>query len=356
MERPKQPRPRGLVHQRRPPAGQGRRYAAARRRGAARRAARQAARGQGRRHRRPGVPQHHPRRRRPQASWPAPSSRPGRRTAATTPSRRRTSINLEFISANPTGPLHLGHTRWAALGDAMRRLLEAAGADVDGRVLHQRRRRADGQVRRLGAGPRPRASPRPRAATPAPTSTTSPSRRWPQRPDLLELPDDEAARGGRASSATRPSSRTSRTRSPTSASHFDVWFSEADAARRRRRRARPSTGCASRATSSTQDGAVWLRTTDFGDDKDRVLIRANGEPTYFAADAAYYLTSRTAASTRRSTCSAPTTTATSTGSRRSRPARATTRSTTSRCRSASWSTSAAPSCPSGPATSSSCAT
>ena len=74
-------------------------------------------------------------------------------------------VNLEFISANPTGPLHLGHTRWAALGDAMRRVLVAAGAEVAARVLHQRRRRADGQVRRLRPRPRAGRASRPRTAT-----------------------------------------------------------------------------------------------------------------------------------------------------------------------------------------------
>ena len=66
----------------------------------------------------------------------------------------------------------------------------------------------------------------------------------------------------------------------------------ADAARVRRPGEGAGDGCASRATSSSADGAVWLRTTDFGDDKDRVLVKADGEPTYFAADCAYYLDKR----------------------------------------------------------------
>ena len=66
----------------------------------------------------------------------------------------------------------------------------------------------------------------------------------------------------------------------------------ADAARVRCRRARRSRSCAPRATSSRPDGAVWLRTTDFGDDKDRVLVKADGELTYFASDTAYYVDKR----------------------------------------------------------------
>ena len=85
----------------------------------------------------------------PRARWRPTSSRRVRRTAA--PRRSPGSkINVEFISANPTGPLHLGHTRWAAVGDAIARVLDAAGAEVDPRVLHQRPRRPDGPVRRLG--------------------------------------------------------------------------------------------------------------------------------------------------------------------------------------------------------------
>ena len=66
------------------------------------------------------------------------------------------SINLEFISANPTGPLHLGHTRWAAVGDAIARVLRGHRGDRHPRVLHQRPRCPDGQVRRIAHGPGPR--------------------------------------------------------------------------------------------------------------------------------------------------------------------------------------------------------
>ena len=60
-------------------------------------------------------------------------------------------FNLEFVSANPTGPLHLGHVRWAAVGDALARILQLTGAEVTPRVLLQRRRRADRPLRRLAA-------------------------------------------------------------------------------------------------------------------------------------------------------------------------------------------------------------
>ena len=146
---------------------------------------------QGRRRRRPGLPQHHPGRRRRRASWPAPSSRPG-------PAYGRgdaepgTRINLEFVSANPTGPIHLGGTRWAAVGDALARILQAAGrrGRPGSTTSTTTARRSTGS--RARCWPRPRASRRPRTATPATTSATSPRGCWRSSPAILDLPDDEA--------------------------------------------------------------------------------------------------------------------------------------------------------------------
>ena len=168
-----QPRARRLVDQRRPAAGQAGRRAAAGGRDAARRPPRR--RSPGSRAstspvRASSTSSSTPPRR---ASWPARSSRPGRRTGARTP-RPAHRINLEFVSANPTGPIHLGGTRWAAVGDALARILQATGADGHAGVLLQRPRRADRPVRPRRCWPRPRASRRPRTATAAPTSATSP--------------------------------------------------------------------------------------------------------------------------------------------------------------------------------------
>ena len=87
---------------------------------------------------------------RPPALSPRRSSRPAPPSARTSRQRGNT-INVEFVSANPTGPLHIGHTRWAALGDSIARLLLGQRRDGRPRVLHQRRRRPDGAVRSLGA-------------------------------------------------------------------------------------------------------------------------------------------------------------------------------------------------------------
>ena len=105
----------------------------------------------------PGVPQHHRRRRGP---GPGGGRRRRRRGGVRAHARRwpGQTVNVEFISANPTGPLHLGHTRWAVLGDAIARVLQAAGADGDPGVLHQRPRQPDEPLRRLDRGRRAGAS------------------------------------------------------------------------------------------------------------------------------------------------------------------------------------------------------
>ncbi len=112
--------------------------------------------------------------------------------------------------------------------------------------------------------------------------------------------------------------------------HFDVWFSERSL-HENNAVVENIEKLRGQGHLFEEDGALWMRTTDAGDDKDRVLIRSDGELTYFASDTAYYLDKRAAASTSASTCSAPTTTATSAGCRRWPRARATTRRTTSRC-------------------------
>ena len=159
-------------------------------------------------------------------------------------------INVEFISANPTGPLHLGHTRWAAVGDAIGRVLAAAGAEVTPGVLHQRPRRPDGPVRRLaggrGAGPaRSRTT-----ATTATTSTTSPTGGRGSDPAILDLPAEErvvAFRRGRLRAAARASSRSSST-------HFRHPLRRVVLRARRctrtARSPRTSSSCAARGTSS----------------------------------------------------------------------------------------------------------
>ncbi|MCA0336790.1 MAG: arginine--tRNA ligase [Actinobacteria bacterium] len=198
-------------------------------------------------------------------------------------------VNLEFISANPTGPLHIGHTRWAALGDAMRRLLQAAGADVTAEYYIND---AGLQMDKFGASVLARAKGQdvPEGGYPGEEIKERAAEVLAQRPDLLELPEEEAIVVARDLGYAAQLAAIEATLAAFGV-HFDVWFSE---------RTLHAGGAVESAIArlreqghvDDRDGAIWLRTTDFSDDKDRVLIRANGEPTYFAADAAYYLSKK----------------------------------------------------------------
>jgi len=198
-------------------------------------------------------------------------------------------VNLEFVSANPTGPIHLGHTRWAALGDSLHRLLEAAGADVTSEHYIND---AGVQMQRFAESVLAAAH---NEATPPDGYPGDYIKEIAQQlveddPSLIELDRAEALPIflDRGYAAQLQQMTDSLTRFGVT---FDVWFSE---------RTLHESGAVEHAVDVLRsqghvfeaDGAVWLRTTDFGDDKDRVLIRSNGEPTYFAADAAYYINKR----------------------------------------------------------------
>ena len=201
------------------------------------------------------------------------------------------SINIEFVSANPTGPLHIGHTRWAALGDAIARVLEASGATVAREYYIND---AGVQMERFAHSVLAAAK-----GEPAPEGGYAGSyigdlaeRVLAARPDLLDLPDDEQVLVTRELAYEFQLAEQKESLAKFNV-EFDVWFSE------RRLHAKDASGVSlvDRAVDRLreqghvfdEDGAVWVRTTDFGDDKDRVIRRSNGEYTYFAADAAYYL-------------------------------------------------------------------
>ncbi|MFC7487763.1 arginine--tRNA ligase [Knoellia sp. CPCC 206453] len=199
------------------------------------------------------------------------------------------TINLEFISANPTGPLHIGHTRWAALGDSMRRLLTASGADVTAEYYIND---AGAQMDKfaLSVLASAKGQPTPEGGYPGAYIGDLAKGVVEQRPDVLDLPDDEAIALVRPLAYTAQLAEIQQTLERFGV-FFDVWFSEQElhdggavesAVERLREQGHVD----------DKDGAVWLRTTDFTDDKDRVLIRADGVPTYFAADAAYYLSKK----------------------------------------------------------------
>ena len=202
----------------------------------------------------------------------AAAGRRGRAAYGRTETLAGTRVNVEFISANPTGPLHLGHTRWAAVGDALARVLEAAGAEV-AREFYVNDR--GNQMDKFGAsleaaalGPagargrlprrlrrRPRQAGRRRA--------TRASSSCPRRSGWLP--------SGRP--ATRIQLGEQQAQLEVFRTQFDVWFSERALHEDGQGRARPR-GAARQGHLYEADGALWMRTTDFGDDKDRVLVAA----------------------------------------------------------------------------------
>ena len=200
-------------------------------------------------------------------------------------------INVEFVSANPTGPLHIGHTRWAALGDSLTRVLRAAGASVTSEFYindHGAQMDKFGlSVIHAAQGHEP-----PEDGYQGAYIRELAHRVIERVPDLLTLPEPARTETARDQAYELQLGDIQESLQRFNV-HFDVWFSE-------RTLHAPGENGASLIDESLerlregghvfdQEGATWVRTTDFGDDKDRVIRRANGAYTYFAADAAYYL-------------------------------------------------------------------
>ncbi len=204
------------------------------------------------------------------------------------------SINLEFVSANPTGPLHIGHTRWAALGDSLARVLSAAGAHVTSEFYIND---AGAQMDTFGESVLAAAlgEPAPENAYPGQYIADLGARALEARPDLPELPRDEAVAVARELAYGWQLTEIQESLARFNV-HFDVWFSERTLHTAADSGVSPIDGAVDRLRAQghvfDEDDAIWVRTTDFGDDKDRVIKRGNGVYTYFAADAAYYLSKK----------------------------------------------------------------
>ena len=198
-------------------------------------------------------------------------------------------VNLEFISANPTGPLHLGHTRWAAVGDSLGRTLSAAGAEVTREFYVNDR---GNQMELFGASiqAQARGESRPEAGYHGEYIVDLAQEIIAAHPELIDMPVDESLPMFRDYGYAL---QLKQQQSVLDAfgTHFDIWFSEKslyDNDYFHHSLARL------RAQGHVYDfeGAVWLRTTDFGDDKDRVIIKSDGSFAYFASDSAYYINKR----------------------------------------------------------------
>jgi arginyl-tRNA synthetase len=204
------------------------------------------------------------------------------------PSRRR--VQVEFVSANPTGPLTLGHARNAAIGDALARLFEATGWSVEREYYFND---AGGQMDRFGASVEARFLQLTGRHAEVPEDGYHGSYVDDLARGVLEtegsglgdLPDDERFLRMRAEGVARVLPQIEATLERFGV-RFDSFFRESELAAK---------GEIEAAVQRLRDagavyeheGALWFRSTQFGDDKDRVLVRSNGQHTYFGADAAY---------------------------------------------------------------------
>lgn len=198
-------------------------------------------------------------------------------------------VNLEFVSANPTGPIHIGGVRWAAVGDSLGRILSAAGAEVTREYyFNDHGVQIDRFARSLRASARGEEAPEDGyggqyiADIAADIVATN--------PDAANLPDDESLETFRAVGVDLMFGEIKKSLHDFGVD-FDVFFHENDL---------HESGAVDRAIARLNelgmmyelDGASWLRTSKFGDDKDRVVIKADGKPAYISGDLAYYLDKR----------------------------------------------------------------
>jgi arginyl-tRNA synthetase len=198
-------------------------------------------------------------------------------------------INLEFVSSNPTGPIHLGSTRWAAVGDALARILEASGADVTREYyFNDNGAQIDRFARSLLAAAKGEPAPEDGYAGAYINDIATEVLR--SEPGILDLPDTQAQERFRALGVDLMFTEIKKTLQDFGV-EFDVYFHENDL---------HESGAVDRAVARLtelgvmyeKDGATWLRTTDYGDDKDRVVIKSDGQPAYISGDLAYYLNKR----------------------------------------------------------------
>ena len=203
-------------------------------------------------------------------------------------------INLEFVSANPTGPLHIGGVRWAAVGDSLARLLQAAGAEVTREYyFNDHGEQIDRFARSLLARAMGAEAPLDGyggqyisdiADSVIATAVAD------GQPDPRTLPEAEAQEVFRSRGVDQMFDEI-KAKLHDFRVDFDVYFHEDSL---------HESGAVERAVARLRelghiyeaDGATWLRTTGFGDDKDRVIVKSDGNAAYIAGDLAYYLNKR----------------------------------------------------------------
>jgi arginyl-tRNA synthetase len=190
-----------------------------------------------------------------------------------------TKVMVEFVSANPTGPLHAGHARGAVYGDALARLLTRAGYEVAREFYINDR---GGQMLKMGASMLARATGEP---IPEGGYAGNYIAEW-----ATQLPADVVAQGDvEAATAIGYAAALADQREVLGALGvvFDVWFSEMSLVNHGAIE-QTLDDLRARGVVDDRDGAVWLRSTDYGDDKDRVLVKSDGSYTYLLPDIAYH--------------------------------------------------------------------
>ncbi len=200
------------------------------------------------------------------------------------------NMNLEFVSANPTGPIHIGGTRWAAVGDSLARILQAQGASVTREYyFNDHGAQIDRFARSLLAAARKEEAPEDgyagdyidQIASRVLAETAE---------DILTLPEADAQEAFRAAGVDLMFDEI-RASLHDFGVDFDVYFHE---------NSLYESGAVNKAIARLRelghifeaDGATWLRSSEFGDDRDRVIIKSDGEAAYIAGDLAYYLDKR----------------------------------------------------------------
>jgi arginyl-tRNA synthetase len=200
-------------------------------------------------------------------------------------------VQVEFVSANPTGPLHIGHGRGAAVGDAVAAILQAAGFDVQreyyvndagnqvatlGRSIWMRLRELKGETVVF-----------PEDGYQGEYIRDLAAKMQEEDPAVADLQEHVAVKRCTAFGISKVLDWIAADLKAFGVT-FDSWFSERSLYDRNMVVVELAK-LAEKGLSYEQDGALWLRTTDYGDDKDRVLIKSDGSPTYFASDVAYHM-------------------------------------------------------------------
>jgi len=200
-------------------------------------------------------------------------------------------VQVEFVSANPTGPLHIGHGRGAAVGDAVAEILSVAGFDVQREYYVND---AGNQVSNLALSIWSRLRELQGESIVFPEDGYQgeyirdlAGRLHAEDPGVLELPEEQALRRC-AEFGIRSVRAWIAADLEAFGIRFDNWYSEQSLYDRDMVNTELGK-LAEKGLSYEQDGALWFRTTAYGDDKDRVLIKSDGSPTYFASDVAYHM-------------------------------------------------------------------